>query len=191
LTRGVDIFAIDRVSKDFGLFLAAMYTYYFAQNLVVPLYPTYSVDVMGLSDGVISLGTAFFQVAVFITSMRLGMVSDRLGHHLLMVISVLGFAAFPLFIGLWPTVLSYMVGAIIGGIGWGFLGGATANRLMEKVPEDDRPLHMALFNIIVNLGVLTGSLLGPVVGVWTGLQAAMLIGGVLRLLSSLVLWRWG
>lgn len=191
LTRGVDIFAIDRVSKDFGLFLAAMYTYYFAQNLVVPLYPTYSVDVMGLSDGVISLGTAFFQVAVFITSMRLGMVSDRLGHHLLMVISVLGFAAFPLFIGLWPTVLSYMVGAVIGGIGWGFLGGATANRLMEKVPDDDRPLHMALFNIIVNLGVLTGSLLGPVVGVWTGLQAAMLIGGVLRLLSSLVLWRWG
>jgi MFS family permease len=168
-----------------------MFFFYIAQNLVVPLLPTYSVDKMGLSDWTISIGTAFFQVAVFFTSLRLGKVSDRIGHHLLMVVSVIGYAAFPLFIGIWPTVPSYMLGAAIGGIGWGFLGGALGNRLMERVPEDDRPAHMALFNIVLNLGVLAGSLFGPVLGDWTGLQTAMVIGGILRIISAGVLWRWG
>jgi hypothetical protein len=191
LTRGVTAIRWDLLHGEFGIFLGAMFIFYITQNLVIPLFPPYSVDQMGLSDAEISLGTAFFQVTVFITSMQLGRVSDRIGHHRLMVFSVFGYAAFPLFIGIWPTVPSYMLGAAIGGLGWGFLGGSTANRLMERVPADDRPAHMALFNIVVNLGVLVGSLAGPWVGDWTGLQAAMIIGGGLRLLSSLVLWRWG
>lgn len=191
LTRGVDMVRFDLLRGQFGFFLGAMFFFYLTQNLVVPLFPTYSVDKMGMSDSAISLGTAFFQVAVFFTSMRLGQVSARLGHHRLMVISVLGYAAFPLFIGLVPTVPAYMLGAAAGGIGWGFLGGALGNRLMERVPENDRPAHMALFNITLNLGVLAGSLMGPVLGDWAGLQAAMVIGGVVRILSAVVLWRWG
>ena len=108
-----------------------------------------------------------------------------------MVISVLGYAAFPLFIGLSPTVPAYMVGAAFGGIGWGFLGGSLANRLMERVPENDRPAHMAFFNLTLNLGVLIGSLMGPILGDWTGLQTAMVIGGIVRILAAGVFWRWG
>jgi len=191
LTRGGELLRLDLLRSQFGGFLGAMFFFYTVHNLVVPLFPTYSVDKMGLSDWSISIGTAFFQVAVFFTSLRLGRVSDRIGHHLLMVMSVIGFAAFPLFIGIWPTVPSYMLGAAIGGIGWGFLGGALGNRLMERVPEDDRPAHMALFNIVLNLGVLTGSLFGPVLGDWAGLQTAMVIGGILRILAAGVFWRWG
>ena len=191
LTRGVDILRVDLLRGEFGLFLGAMFFFYITQNLVVPLFPTYSVDIMGLSDWLISISTAFFQVAVFFTSMRLGRVSNRFGYHRLIVISVLAYAAFPLFIGLSPTIPSYMLGAMIGGIGWGFLGGAMANRLMDRVPEDDRPAHMALFNITLNLGVLIGSLLGPVLGDLTGLQTAMVIGGLVRILSAGVFWRWG
>lgn len=191
LTRGVDMLRVDLLRGEFGLFLVAMFSFYITQYLVIPLFPKYSVDYMGLTDGVISIGTAFFQVTVFFSSMRLGRVSDRLGHHRLMVLSILGFAAFPLSIGLVPTVPAYMVGAAVGGIGWGFLGGALANRLMERVPEDDRPAHMALFNLTLNVGVLAGSLLGPVLSGITGIQAAMVIGGVLRILSAGILWRWG
>ncbi len=191
LTRGVKVVRWDLLHGEFGIFLGAMFVFYITQNLVIPLFPPYYIDQIDLTDAEISLGTAFFQVTVFITSMQLGRVSDKLGHHGLMVISVLGYAAFPLFIGIWPTATSYMLGAAVGGLGWGFLGGSTANRLMERVPPGDRPAHMALFNIVVNLGVLIGSLSGPLVGDLTGLQAAMIIGGVLRLLSSLVLWRWG
>lgn len=190
-TRGVSVLRVDLLRGEFFAFLGAMFFFYIAQNLVIPLFPTYYVDKMGLSDREISLGTAFFQVTVFLTSMKLGRASDRLGHHRLMVFSVFGYAAFPLFIGIWPTAISYMVGAAIGGIGWGFLGGSLSNRLMEKVPEDDRPAHMALFNMTLNLGVLIGSLSGPFIGNLTGMQEAILICAILRLLSAGVLYRWG
>jgi hypothetical protein len=191
LTRGVEMLRFDVLRGEFGLFLGAMFYFYISQNLIIPLFPTYSVNKMGLSDWVISIGTAVFQIAVFTSSMWLGWISDRLGHHRLMVVSVLGYAAFPLIIGLSPTVTGYMLGCVTGGIGWGCLGGALANRLMERVPDDDRPAHMALFNLTLNLGVLIGSILGPVLGDWTGLQAAMVIGGIVRILSAGVLWRWG
>jgi len=191
LTRGVKILRFDVLQGEFGLYLGAMFFFYIGQYLVIPLFPIYSVDTMGLSDWVISIGTAVFQVAVFTASMQLGRVSDRLGHHRLMVTSILGYASFPLFIGLLPTVTGYLLGCVFGGIGWGFLGGALANRLMERVPEDERPAHMALFNLTLNLGVLIGSLIAPLLGDRTGLQTAMLIGGMVRILSAGVLWRWG
>jgi MFS family permease len=191
LTRGVEMLRFDLLRGAFGSFLGAIFFFYVSQNLVVPLFPTYSVDKMGLSDQLISMGTALFQVTVFFASMRLGRVSDRIGHHRLMVIGVLGYAVFPLFVGISPTIFAYMLGLAVGGIGWGFLSGALANHLMERVPDDDRPAHMALFNLTLNLGMLTGALLGPFLGDWVGLQAAMVIGGVVRILSSGVLWRWG
>ncbi len=191
LTRGVGALHIDLRQGEFLGFLGAMFFFYIAQNLAIPLFPTYYVDRMGLSDQEISLGTAFFQVTVFLTSMRLGIASERLGHHQLMVYSVFGYAAFPLLIGIWPTSTSYLVGAAIGGIGWGFLGGSLANRLMERVPKDDRPGHMALFNMTLNLGVLIGSLTGPFLGNLTGIQEAILICAILRILSAGVLYRWG
>jgi MFS family permease len=191
LTRGVEMVRFDVLRGEFGFFLGAMLYFYISQYLVIPLFPTYSVDTMGLSDWVISIGTAIFQTAVFISSLRLGWISDRMGHQRLMIVSVLGFAGFPLCIGLLPNVNGYMLGCVIGGTGWGFLGGAVTNRLMERAPEDDRPAHMALFNLTLNLGVLVGSLLSPVLGDWTGLQAAMVIGGMVRILAAVILWRWG
>lgn len=191
LTRGVEILRFDVMRGEFGLYLGTMFLFYIGQYLVIPLFPIYSVDIIGLSDWVISIGTAVFQVAVFTASMRLGRVSDRLGHHRLVVTSILGYASFPLFIGLSPTVTGYLLGCVFGGIGWGFLGGALANRLMERVPEDERPTHMALFNLTLNFGVLIGSLIAPLLGDRTGLQTAMLIGGMVRILSAGVLWRWG
>lgn len=191
LTRGGKYLRIDLLTRGFLSFLLAMFFFYYAQNLVLPLFPNYYVNDMGLSDSEISLGTAFFQAAVFLTSMRLGIISDRLGHHKLMVLSVFGYATFPLFIGLWPTALSYMIAATTGGIGWGFLGGSLANRLMEKVPEGERPAHMALFNLTMNGGILFGSLSGPLMGSITGVQEAIIICAVLRIISAGVLYCWG
>jgi MFS family permease len=191
LTRGVELLRFDLLRGEFGSYLGAMFLFYIGQYLVIPLFPIYSVDFIGLSDWVISIGTAIFQVAVFVSSMRLGKESDRLGHHRLMVISIFGYASFPIFIGFSPNVTGYLLGCVFGGTGWGFLGGAIANRLMERVPENERPTHMALFNLILNFGVLVGSLIAPLLGNQTGLQTAMLVGGMVRILSAVVLWRWG
>ena len=62
---------------------------------------------------------------------------------------------------------------------------------MERVPEDDRPAHMALHNLALNLGILCGSVLGPLLGDWIGLRQALAVGGVLRFLGGIALGLWG
>jgi predicted MFS family arabinose efflux permease len=69
--------------------------------------------------------------------------------------------------------------------------GGLVNRLMERVPEDDRPAHMALHNLVLNLAILVGSLAGPLLGDWLGLRTALLLSAGLRVLAALLLARWG
>ena len=74
---------------------------------------------------------------------------------------------------------------------WGLANGALVNRLMECTPEGDRPAHMALHNLALNLGLLCGSLLGPALGEIAGLRSALLIGAGLRALAGILLGVWG
>ena len=71
------------------------------------------------------------------------------------------------------------------------LTGAIINRLMERVPSNDRPAHMAWHNLALNLGILIGSFLGPVSAGLIGLQPALFLGAGLRLLAAGFFWLWG
>jgi predicted MFS family arabinose efflux permease len=62
---------------------------------------------------------------------------------------------------------------------------------MERVPEDDRPAHMALHNLALNLGILSGSALGPLLGNWIGLRETLLLAAGLRFLGGIALGLWG
>ncbi len=50
---------------------------------------------------------------------------------------------------------------------------------------------MAIHNLALNLGVLTGSMLGPAISGWLDLKSAILIGAGLRLLGGVIIALWG
>jgi predicted MFS family arabinose efflux permease len=50
---------------------------------------------------------------------------------------------------------------------------------------------MTIHNLALNLGILTGSLLGPVAADLVGMQDALLISAGLRLLAAGIFWLWG
>jgi hypothetical protein len=70
-------------------------------------------------------------------------------------------------------------------------GGALTSRLLEAVPEDSRPPYLALYNLILNGAVLSGTMLGPWLVDLAGLREALFIVFALRVGSGLVLARWG
>jgi predicted MFS family arabinose efflux permease len=59
---------------------------------------------------------------------------------------------------------------------------------MERVPEDDRPAHMAVHNIVLNTGMLIGALGGPLLVGAFGLRQVILGSGILRTISGIVFW---
>jgi predicted MFS family arabinose efflux permease len=96
-----------------------------------------------------------------------------------------------LLIGLAKGPGPYLFASLVGGSVWALVSAALINRLMERVPEDERPAHMALHNLTLNLGILVGSLAGPFLSLQIGLQQALLIGAGLRFLAGGFLLLWG
>jgi predicted MFS family arabinose efflux permease len=85
----------------------------------------------------------------------------------------------------------YYVASILGGFVWALVSAGLINRLMERVPENERPPGMALHNLVMNTGMLSGSLAGPLLGNLMGLQNGLFVSGLLRLAAGFVLLRWG
>ena len=190
-TNRKPLLRMDLITSPFGLFMAGCLAFYTFQYFGVPIFPLFYVNELNLTDGEIGLGTAMFHGTMMIGSLFLNRLSVNLGHRKVMLLGVFLFAQFPLLLGLSHNATLYYIACLVGGIIYAFLNGGLVNRLMERVPAADRPAHMALHNLALNMGILAGSLLGPVFGDWLGLRYALYLNAGLRLLAALLLWRWG
>jgi MFS family permease len=175
----------------FGRFMIAYWLFYTFQYLLLPLFPLRMVNTLQLSDGMISLGNGLFYATMFLISLRLGHMARRFNHHRLLYASAAGLALYPVLLGLARGVPLYLVASLVGGVVWGVLNASLINRLIERVPDDQRPAGMALHNLVLNLGILIGSLLAPVFNNAFGLDDAIFIGAGLRLLAGILLIYWG
>ncbi len=191
LTRsaGKPLLRLDLLKSSFGPFLAAYLVFYIFQYIPIPLVPVYTVHNLALTDSEISLGHSLFNILVFLASMRLGHLFSRFGNKAMLVAGAFSYGAYPLFLGLATDMRLFLVGSLIGGISWAVVNTSLLNRLMEVIPEDDRPAYMALHNLTMNLGILVGSFIGPLLGELFGLQITLLIAAGLRASSCLILAR--
>jgi predicted MFS family arabinose efflux permease len=106
-------------------------------------------------------------------------------------LGALGMSLYPILLALSRHAGGYYFVSAVGGFTWAMLGGAFPNYLLEKIPASDRPAHLAWYNIILNAAVLAGSLAGPALAHNIGLGTALILFGVLRLLSGLAILKWG
>lgn len=189
--KAKSLLRLDLLLGPFGPLLAAYLLFYTFQYIPTPLFPLAWVRELHLSDGAISLGNALFYVSMLLASTRIGQASARWGHHRMLIVGAFTFCSYPLFTGLARDAGLFWVASVTGGFAWAFANAGLVNRLMERVPPDDLPAHMALHNLALNLGILGGSLVGPVLGDWMGLRQALLIAAALRALSGLLLGLWG
>jgi len=192
LTRGgpTSGLRLDLLRGPFGLFLAAYFMFYTFQYTGIPIFPIYWVRVLNLTDGEISLGTAFFYVTVLLGSIRFGRLSDRFGHRRVLIAGAMIFGSYPLIMALARDVTLFIVASLMGGLAWAVVGGGLVNRLMERVPADERPIHMAFHNAALSLGILCGSLAAPLLVDWFDLRPALLVVAGLRLLAGILLALW-
>lgn len=181
----------DLLRTPFGPFMGAYLAFYTVQYIPIPLFPLVQVKILNMTDGQISFATALFYTSLLFGSLGLSRLAQRKGHRWMLVNSGAWIFIFPLLYGIARSAYVVYLNNIIGGVVWAGLYNATTNRLMERVPEDDRPAHMALHNLVMNLGILGGSLLGSALGEALGLRPAMLLAAILRLIGSYLLWKYG
>ncbi len=175
----------------FGGVLGSLFLFHFFQNIPIALFPLMWVNELHFSDQQISVGTAVFHVCVLAGSLRLGWITERRGNLWIMVTGVVGLSLYPLLVAFAHGMPLYLVASAVGGTAWALVGGALANYLLELVPRDDRPAHLAWYNLALNAGVLLGALSGPLLADAVGLRGALVVGFALRLLGGISIWWTG
>ena len=100
--------------------------------------------------------------------------------------------------GFYPGLLSlsqglelFLVASFVGGFSWALAGGALNNYILDKVPPDERPAHLALYNLALNAAILIASLGSPPLAGIVGIPGALALSGLLRVLAALFILRWG
>jgi MFS family permease len=182
---------LDLLTGPFGIFMVSYLAFYVFQYFALPIFPLAYVDVLKLTDGTIGIGTAIFYGALLLCSIKLSEMSARYGHRKILFIGAALFPIYPLLLGVAKGPGLYYLACLIGGGVFALLNSGLINRLIERVPANDRPAHMAIHNLVLNIGVLIGSLLGPVVADWMGIQPAILLSAGLRLLAAGLFLLWG
>ena len=104
---------------------------------------------------------------------------------------VIGMAIYPGLLAFSDQVWQFYIISILGGLAWALAGGASTNYVIERCPENDRPAHLAWYNIILNTGILIGSILGPVIAENFSLPTALILFSLARGLADYEILKWG
>jgi MFS family permease len=182
---------LKQVSKRYRWVMLAFFLFHFTQMFPVPLFPLFWVRELQLSDGQIGWINALFFLSMLVAAPLLEPLAGRLGNYRLNVIGAILLAFYPLLTALSQGMPLLIVASLFGGATWAILSGALANRLLESVPDHDRPLHLGLYNMALNVAMLSGTMLSPYIADVIGLPEALILAFGLRLAGGWALHRWG
>ena len=182
---------LDILSTPFSKVLLALLAFHFAHNLTTPIYPLYNVRVLELNDNNLGISQALYYLTMLIGSMNLRSIVHRLGHKKVTGLGVIGMSLYPLLLAFTHEVWQFYAIALIGGFTWAWTNGAYANYMLERIPPDDRPSHLAWYTIILNIAILGGSLGGSAIATGIGLFSALILFAVMRVLAGLWILKWG
>jgi MFS family permease len=185
----MDRLRLDIWRTPFAGVLLAMLGLHMTQYFAIPLFPLFSVNALHLTDQSIGIGTALYYLTSMIGSTQLNRVVRHLGHR---KVTGLGFMIMSFYPGLMAFAHSagwYYFVSIVGGLAWALMGSAYMNYILETIPENDRPAHLAWYSIVLNASILIGSLLGPFIAGFIGLAAALLVAGILRLAAGFAIYK--
>lgn len=176
---------------DFKKVLLTLFFFHFAHYLSAPLYSLYYVRILDLNDDHIGIGTALYYLTVLIASTQLGRIVHRFGNKRVTGWGAASMATYPIMLALSQNVFQFYGLSFVNGFLFALVNGAYANYMLENIPPDDRPSHLAWYTIMFNIAVLASSLIGPAAADWIGLVPALLIFGAARFVAGIALLKWG
>ncbi|MCA2001972.1 MAG: hypothetical protein LDL51_08925, partial [Chloroflexi bacterium] len=102
-----------------------------------------------------------------------------------------GMAGHPFLLALSSNVWQFYGISFLGGFLFAMINGAYVNYMLENIPTDDRPSHLAWYTVILNVAILSSSLAGPALADLFGLANALIVIAALRALAGVVILKWG
>jgi MFS family permease len=189
--RVANLFAPITQTPEFMKYLSGTFLVRLGISLPVALYSIFWVRELSASDTVIGLRTTVAQAALVLGYMLFGRLAARRGHRNILLVSSAGLALYPV-----VTALSLTPGWLLPAAAiWGFFSGGIDisffEGLLETTPADKRPSFAALNQVVANIAVFFGPLLGAILEGWLGIRVAFYVAAVLHLAGAGLCWYMG
>jgi len=182
---------IDRQGRRYLQVIGILFLINMTSNMIAPLVPGLLINTLRLSDSWISIGTATNSLIVFIISLSIARLTRRVGNRGGTALGAALLSAQVIILALASNPAHYLAAVIVGGIGSGILMTAQYNYHLESVPQSNRAAWLSWNLMLGNAALLIGSLVGPYLAGWTGSPLALILFGVLRLLTGLLVFYRG
>jgi MFS family permease len=171
--------------------LVLMFLVHVGIYLPQAIFPLYQVQVLHLTDQIISLAASLFSVVQFVSSAQAGAISRRISFRMMMGIGmgIAGVSTLMFTFSYNPWL--YFATQLVGGLGWAVFNNGVVNYLLESVPPDERTPYLAWFNVVANGAVLICGLLSAQLVGSLGLFGGMMLAVVVRLLAGFIVIAFG
>ena len=163
--------------------LSVPYAFGFVDRLTAGFFSLVGVyyfrDVFGLDAFGAGVTLALFFIPFALLQYPFGVLSDRIGRFLPVVVGSIGYGVAITFVGLSPTYAVAALGMVFVGICGGLVSPATLALVTDVAAVDERGAAMGGFNVFGSLGFLAGFLVGGITADVIGyLEAFLLVGGL-------------
>ena len=170
--------------------LLVPYTFGFVDRLSAGVFALagtlYFRTVLGLSPAETGAMLLAFFGPFALLQYPFGVLSDRLGRAVPIVVGSAGYGVAVIAVGLAPTVALVAAAMVLVGVVGAFMAPATMALVTDLAGADDRGVAMAGFNAAGSLGFLGGVVLGGTVAEATGFTAVFLVTGAIEIAVALV-----
>lgn len=146
----------------------------------------YFQDVFGLDVGQTGIMLALFFIPFALLQFPMGLLSDRIGRTIPVIIGSICYGLGIWFVGFAPTVMIAGIGMIAIGVLGALVAPATMALVSDLANQSERGTAMAGFNIFGSLGFLTGFIFGGTMVTQFGYPTAFAATGGLEILIAVL-----
>ncbi len=157
----------------------------FGQGALIPTLPLYAKS-FNVSLSLIGLAVAIHEVGILIADVPAGILLDRIGRKLSMLIGAVVLGLSMLGIGLAHSFFELIVYQLIGGIGGALWTVARYTYMTDAIPLTARGRSLALFGGINRTGTFLGPAVGGYLGIHYGLRSPFFLYSTIMAINFLL-----
>ena len=169
--------------RRFVRFNAATAAFRVCLAMPAGLFSIYWVDYLNASDTLIGIRGALGYVALVFAYGLWARVVRRIGHRGLLFISAL-IGLYAITTALAPTALWLLPAALLWGIFVAAIDIGLVDMLLLACPEGRQPTFIGLANVLASAELFIGPLIGAALAEAIGIPAALIVSGVLQIMSG-------
>ena len=153
--------------------------------MFVPLFPIY-VKGFGISVTELGIILASFAVARIIFQVPFGAISDRIGRKFLIVSALFAYSGIIVLYALSSNTYEFLVFRFLQGTASAAVSSSAMPLIIDSSPPQIRASSIGLYQTAVNVGLISGPVIGGVLASLYGLRSPFFLGSALALMAGII-----